>query len=547
MLRSAPTVINPTHGLCIHESSALGWLVDAQKVYERRWKILAVMSLSLVITLLNNVTVNVALPELSKDLGADNTELQWIMDAYVVVFGGTLLVMGAFGDRFGRKPALMTGLAVVGLVSALTAQYATTSDHVIGARALMGLGAALVMPATLSIIVVVFPPEERAKAVGVWVGMAGIGAPIGLLVGGWAVENFDWRAVFWINPPIIALAMALGMALVPNSRDEKETPMDPVGAALSVGALGSILYAIIEGPSLGWTSNEVVGFGLLGLILTVLFVRWEKRTEHPMLPIEFFRDRGFALGLIAISLAFFVMFSFMFTQMLHFQLVRGHSAFEAALRFLPLPLGLMPMAANSDRFCAKFGSNNVVAVGLTLVGTAMLIFTTVEVGTDYVVLALIFFLTGMGMGLTMAPSTTMVMDSIPYDKAGVGSATNDASREVGGAFGIAIVGSVLNEIYQSKLVVPGGLEEHSGVVSESFPAAMQIGSELLAQGNALGLELIENARWAFVEGMTDAAVAPAIVALVNAYLVKRYMPSGSKQEGRGGSVPPVEPVGENLA
>ena len=231
--------------------------MDAQKVHERRWQILAVMSLSLVITLLNNVTVNVALPELSKDLGADNTELQWIMDAYVVVFGGMLLVMGAVGDRFGRKPALMMGLAVVGLVSALTAQYATTSDHVIGARALIGLGAALVMPATLSIIVVVFPPEERGKAVGIWVGMAGIGAPIGLLVGGWAVENFDWRMVFWINPPIIALAMVLGMLLVPNSRDEKETPMDPVGAALSVGALGSILYAIIEGPSAGWTSNEL--------------------------------------------------------------------------------------------------------------------------------------------------------------------------------------------------------------------------------------------------------------------------------------------------
>jgi len=290
-----------------------------------------------------------------------------------------------------------------------------------------------------------------------------------------------------------------------------------------------------------------VGLGTLGLVLAVLFVRWERQTEHPMLPIEFFRNRGFALGLIAISLAFFVMFSFMFTQMLHFQLVRGHTAFEAALRFLPLPLGLMPMAANSDRLCAKFGNNNVVAVGLTLVAIAMLIFSTVEIGTDYLVLGLIFLLTGMGMGLTMAPSTTMVMDSIPHDKAGVGSATNDASREVGGAFGIAIVGSVLNEIYQSKLVVPGGLEEHSGVVSESFPAAMRIGGELLAQGNTLGLELIENARWAFVEGMTDAAVAPAIVALVNAYLVKRYMPRVSKHEGEEWSVPPVESVGENFA
>jgi len=455
------------------------------------------------------------------------------MDAYVVVFGGLLLVMGAFGDRFGRRHALLAGLAIVGLVSALTAQYASTSEQVIGARAMMGLGAALVMPATLSVIVVVFPPEERGKAVGIWVGMAGVGAPLGLLVGGWAVESFDWRAVFWINPPIIALAMILNILLVPNSRDERERPMDPIGAVLSVGALGSVLYAIIEGPSLGWTSPEILGLGAIGIILVFVFVRWESRTEYPMLPMEFFQNRGFSLGLIAISLAFFVMFSFMFTQMLHFQLVREKSAFEAALRFLPLPLGLMPSAANSDKLCERFGSNNVVSVGLAIIGTAMLIFTTVDVGTAYETLALIFFLIGVGMGLTMAPSTTMVMDSIPHDKAGVGSATNDASREVGGAFGIAIVGSAVNEIYQREMVVPNGLESYSGVVSESFPAAIRIGNELVAQGNMLGMELIDNAQLAFVEGMTGAAAISALVAIVNAVLVKLYMPKRSVSKAEG--------------
>ncbi|MBI87567.1 MAG: MFS transporter [Euryarchaeota archaeon] len=499
-------------------------------VHRGRWLILGVMSLSLVITLLNNVTVNVALPELSKDLEADNTELQWIMDSYLVVFGGLLLVMGALGDRFGRKWALLVGLGIVGSVSALTAQFATTSEQVIAARAMMGLGAALVMPATLSVIVVVFPPEERGKAVGVWVGMAGIGAPIGLLVGGWAVEGFDWRAVFWVNPPIIAIAMILTILLVPNSKDENEAPMDLVGSVLSVGALGSILYAIIEGPSLGWDSEEFVALGFTGVLLTFVFIRWELRTENPMLPIDFFRDRGFSMGLIAISLAFFVMFSFMFTQMLHFQLVRGHAAFEAALRFLPLPLGLMPMAANSDRICERFGNNNVVAFGLALIGTAMMIFTTVDSDTNYQKLALIFFLIGMGMGLTMAPSTTMVMDSIPHDKAGVGSATNDASREVGGAFGIAIVGSAVNEIYQREMEVPEGLEMHQEVVLESFPAAIRIGSDLIIQGNSLGIDLVANAKFAFMEGMTGAAAISAFVAIVNAILVKLYMPSGSAME-----------------
>ncbi len=506
----------------------------SDSLHEGRWLILGVMSLSLVITLLNNVTVNVALPELSKDLGADNSELQWIVDAYLVVFGGMLLVMGALGDRFGRKWALLVGLGIVGSVSALTAQFATTSEQVIGARALMGFGAALVMPATLSVIVVVFPPEERGKAVGVWVGMAGIGAPIGLLVGGWAVEGFDWRAVFWINPPIIAIAMLLTIVLVPDSKDESDAPLDLMGAVLSVGAIGSILYAIIEGPSLGWTSGEVLALGFTGSLLTIVFISWEVRAEYPMLPIEFFGNRGFTMGLIAISLTFFVMFSFMFTQMLHFQLVRGHTAFDAALRFLPLPLGLMPMAANSDRICGRFGNHNVVSFGLALIGTAMMIFTTVDPNTDYQTLALVFFLIGMGMGLAMAPSTTMVMDSIPHDKAGVGSATNDAGREIGGAFGIAIVGSTVNGIYQSKMVVPEGLEMHREVVLESFPAAIRIGSDLIDQGSSLGMELISNARFAFMEGMTGAAAISAFVAFVNAILVKLYMPSRSAMEAKDG-------------
>ena len=279
--------------------------MDDETVHRRRWAILGVMSMSLVIVMLNNVTLNVALPELSKDLKADNTELQWILDAYALVFGGLLLVMGALGDRFGRKAALQIGLLLVATASALTATYATTSGEVIAARAVMGIGAALVMPATLSVVVVVFPPEERGKAVGIWAAMAGIiGAPIGLLVGGWAVENYDWQMVFWINVPIIALALLLGLFLVPKSRDNQERPLDPIGALLSIGALGSILYSIIEAPSHGWTSVETLGVAALGLLFTLAFIRWEKRVEHPMLPIEFFSSPGFSMGLVAIMLAF---------------------------------------------------------------------------------------------------------------------------------------------------------------------------------------------------------------------------------------------------
>jgi EmrB/QacA subfamily drug resistance transporter len=488
------------------------------EVYERRWAILAVMSLSLVIVILNNVTLNVALPELSKELNADNTDLQWMVDAYALIFGGTLLVMGAIGDRFGRKPALQLGLIMVAITSGATAMYASTSEHVILARAVMGLGAALVMPATLSVVVVVFPSEERGKAVGIWAAMAGAGAPIGLIVGGWSVENYGWEMVFWINVPVIVLALILGFFIVPNSRDSQKRPLDLFGSLLSIGALLSILYAIIEAPNVGWTSIETLGIGALGVLLTLAFIKWERTTEHPMLPISLFGKMGFTMGLVAISLAFFVMFSFMFTQMLHFQLVRGHTALAAAIRFIPLPLGLMPAAANSDKLVAKFGNNNVVALGLTLVCAGMLLFTTVEVGTEYLRIALTFFILGLGMGLTMAPSTTLVMDSIPEDKAGVGSATNDASREVGGALGIAIGGSVLNQIYQDKLVIPEGMEAYSTVLTESFPAAMRIGLEM---GN---MDLIHNARLAFMDGMVGSAMVSAGIALITAILVKFYMP-----------------------
>jgi len=498
---------------------------DLESQYpDNRWLILGVMSLSLVIVMLNNVTLNVALPNLSTSLGADNSELQWIMDAYALVFGGTLLVMGALGDRFGRKGALQIGLLIVGTASAWTAFFADSSTDVILARGIMGLGAALVMPSTLSVVLVVFPPKERGKAIGIWAAMAGIGAPIGLLVGGWAVENYDWEMAFLINVPVILIALVAGAIIVPRSKDEQQRPLDGGGAVLSVLVLGSLLYGIIEGPSLGWTDGRVLGAFATSLITTLLFVYSQKKTEFPLLPLEFFKDRRFSIGLIAISMAFFVMFSFMFMQMLHFQLVRGHSPLSAAIRFFPLPIGLMPAAANSDRLVAKFGRPNVIATGLSLVALGLFLFTQVNIDTSYAQIAATFFLLGLGIGLTMAPSTTAVMDSIPESKAGVGSATNDSSREVGGALGIAIGGSILNEIYQSTIVIPASASAKASIIQESFPAAMTVGQQMLAAGNTDGALLIASARESFIEGMVGACVISAIIALLAAIIVKLKMP-----------------------
>lgn len=498
---------------------------DSESRYpDNRWLILGVMSLSLVIVMLNNVTLNVALPNLSTSLSADNSELQWIMDAYALVFGGTLLVMGALGDRFGRKGALQIGLVIVGVASAWTAFFADSSTDVILARGMMGLGAALVMPSTLSVVLVVFPPNERGKAIGIWAAMAGIGAPIGLLVGGWAVENYDWEMAFLINVPVILIALVAGAIIVPRSKDEQERPLDGGGAILSVLVLGSLLYGIIEGPSLGWSDSRVVGAFVTFIVTILLFVYWQKKVEYPLLPLEFFKDKRFTIGLIAITMAFFVMFSFMFMQMLHFQLVRGHSPLSAAIRFLPLPLGLMPAAANSDRLVAKFGRPNVIATGLCFVALGLFLFTQVNIDTSYAQIAATFILLGVGIGLTMAPSTTAVMDAIPEAKAGVGSATNDSSREVGGALGIAIGGSILNEIYQSTIVIPASASAKSAIIQESFPAAISVGQQMLAAGNTEGALLIASARESFIEGMVGACVVAAIVALLAAIIVKLKMP-----------------------
>jgi EmrB/QacA subfamily drug resistance transporter len=488
---------------------------------DNRWMILGVMSLSLIIVMLNNVTLNVALPELSKDLRAGNSELQWIMDSYALVFGGTLLLMGALGDRFGRKGALQIGLIIVASASAWTALYADTSNQVIFARAAMGLGAALVMPSTLSMVLVVFPSEERGKAIGIWAAMAGIGAPIGLLVGGWAVENYDWQMVFLINVPVIIIALIAGALIIPRSKDSTRKPLDLVGSALSVVALGSLLYGIIEGPSLGWDDQNVILAFVVFLLSGVMFVRSQLRSEHPLLPLEFFSQRQFTIGLMAIALAMFVMFSFMFMQMLHFQLVRGLSPLEAAIRFFPLPLGLMPAAANSDRLVGKLGRKKVVSLGLTLVTAGLLLFTLVTTETAYVQIALTFVLLGLGMGLTMAPSTTAIMEAIPETKAGVGSATNDASREIGGALGIAIGGSVLNQIYQKSLVIPESFSHMKDVLSSSFPAAMRVGAET---GGPEGAALIASAQEAFVSGMVGSCYVAAAVAAIAAIIVWTKMP-----------------------
>ena len=410
--------------------------------------------------------------------------------------------------------------------------YAESSEQVIAARAVMGLGAALVMPSTLSIIVTIFPMDERPKAIGIWAATAGIGAPIGLFVGGVIVQNYDWSMVFWVNVPIAILAIITSAIIVPESKDNNQTKLDLVGSLLSIAALGTFLYTIIEAPNMGWFSAKTLGLTILAGVLLYTFSKWEKKIEHPMLPMSFFKEPGFITGLIAVSLAFFVMFTFLFTQMLHFQLVRGHDALIAAMHLLPLPFALLPAASNSDKLVEKFGRRKVVSTGLLMLTTGMLLFATqVTIDSDYTVIAIVFLILGVGMGLTMAPSTSLIMQGIPTDKVGIGSATNDASREIGGAMGIAIGGSLLNEFYQAKFKLPDDIDPStlSADPNVSFPAAIRIGEELRDSGIPAGQELIDIGREAFMYGMTSSAAGSAVISLVAAVIVMVWMPDSKVQ------------------
>jgi EmrB/QacA subfamily drug resistance transporter len=416
---------------------------------ERRWWVLAAMCLSLVTISLSNTSLNVALPTLERDLHASSAGLQWIVDAYSLVFAGCLLTAGAAGDRFGRRAALNVGLVIFGLASAL-ATLSSSAGQLIAARGVMGVGAAFIMPATLSVIAHVFPPDERSRAVAIWAGFAGAGGAAGSVLSGWLLQHFWWGSIFLSNVAAVVVALIVGAVLVPSSKDESAPRLDPVGAMLSIVGLAVLLYAIIEAPGNGWLSRET-GVGLAAAAVTLaLFVLWEQTVAEPMLDLGLFRDRTFTGAASTITVIFFVMYGTVFVVTQVLQVALGYTPLEAGLRILPLPLAFMASAPQSARLVRRWGLRPVVCCGLGLlaVGTGLLSLSATS-GT-YPVLAAGLLVAAIGMGLTTAPSTGAIMFSVPLGKAGVASAVNDTTRELGGSLGVAALGSVLTSSYHAQ-------------------------------------------------------------------------------------------------
>ena len=494
-----------------------------QAAYERRWAILGVLCLSLFMVIIGNTVLNLALPTLVRELHATNTQLQWIVDAYSLVFAGFLFTGGALGDRFGRKGLLQIGLALFGAGSALST-LATSANHLIATRALMGLAGALVMPATLSILANVFPPQERGRAIGVWAGVAGAGAAIGPIASGVLLEHFYWGSIFFVNVPVVVTALVLGYLIVPTSRDPARTPLDPVGALISIGALGSLLFAIIEAPRRGWTEAGTVAAFILALVLIALFVYWELHTDHPMLNLHFFQHPGFTGGAIAITLVFFTMFGSFFLLTQYLQLVKGYTPLGAGVRTLPMAMTMMVAAPSAARLVERFGSRRVVTMGLAIVAFGMAVFSRAGVDTNYWYIAAALVVLAIGMANTMAPSTGAIMTSLPMAKAGVGSAVNDTTRELGGSLGVAVIGSLMASRYTAAIHHRAGSLPKAvlNVADHSLGAALGVARSL---GGVRGAELASAARSAFVDATHVALLVGAAVAAFGAFLIFRILPA----------------------
>jgi EmrB/QacA subfamily drug resistance transporter len=519
----------PTSGRVVRRHRRLSPEAGSAAAHDRRWYALAVLCVSLLVIVIDNTIVNVALPTLQNDLGTSITGLQWVVDAYTLVFAGFLLTFGALGDRFGRKGALNIGLAVFALASTAAA-FSSGVNQLVGARAVMGLGAALIMPATLSIITNVFiDARERAIAIGIWAGVAGMAIALGPVAGGFLLEHFWWGSVFIVNVPIVAGALVAGYFLVPTSRSHEPRPIDVAGALLSIVGLLALVWAIIEAPSKGWTSTPIVTAFAIAAVALITFVVWERRTPYPMLNVNFFRNPRFTAASLTVTLMFFALIGFVFLATQYLQFVLGYSPLQAGIRTLPFAFAMMFTSLLSSKLVEWAGTKRVVVTGMLVFAVGMVIASTSTVGSGYPRIAIAMLLLGGGMGFAVAPSTDSIMGSLPRHEAGVGSAVNDTSREVGAALGVAVIGSLLSSMYGSQFAehAPAALPPAARHAADnSLGAALAVSSQL---GRA-GAGIAEVAREAFVYAMTRASLVTAAIALVGAFVAWRFLPARASDE-----------------
>jgi EmrB/QacA subfamily drug resistance transporter len=499
------------------------WVTSAREGagYPRRWWAMGVLSLALFVLGIDHTVLNTAIPRLALALKPSIGELLWIVDGYVIVFAGLLMLGGTIGDRLGRKHLLMIGIVIFGAGSALSAWAGSPWQLIIG-RGIMGMGAAFIMPATLSTVTNMFPAAERTRAIAIWSAVPVIGLMVGPIVSGWLLEHFWFGSVFLINLPLVPLVLFGTMAVVPETRDESRPRIDWVGAILSFAGLVLLLYAIIEVSSRGWTDARVIGTGLAAAVIFAVFFRWEKRVDQPLLDLSLFRDARFSAASGSITLVFFAMAGMIFALSQYLQFVLGYSPLQAALRLLPVAVTSTVAALASTRLVDHLGRRIMVGGGLTLAALGFLVLSHVGDVGGYGIVAFSQCLLGLGIGCATAPATGSIMDAVPPAKAGVGSAVNDTTREVGGALGVAVLGSVLASLYSSGMTgavrgLPGAA---AAAARDSLPGAVEAARALGKGGAALG----SAANAAFTSAMSTTLIVGAAVAMMGAVLAFVFVP-----------------------
>lgn len=496
-----------------------------EKIYERRWYTLAVLCLSLMVVMVGNTALNVALPVLARDLNATNSQLQWMVDSYSLVFAGLLFTAGAVGDRFGRKGILQAGLVLFGLASLYAGTIADSANSLIWARAVMGMAGAMIMPATLSILTNIFPTKERARAVGIWAGVSGAGVAFGPLLTGFVLEHYSWHSVFLINIPLIIITLLAGAVLIPRTADPDHTHLDPLGAVFSIVGLVALVYAIIEAPIHGWTSPETLVVGFFGLAVLGIFVWWELRVKHPMLDVRLFKNPAFGISALSLTMVFFALMGVFFNMSQLLQLVFGYSPLESAVRMLPVAFTLMISAPLSPRLVEKFGKRRPVAGGMLTVALGIFLLSRIGIDSSYFALAISMVVVALGMGIAMSPTTDLLMSAVPKNRAGMGSAMNDTTRELGASLGIAVLGSLLASQYCQKITpiavrVP---EAARSYVEQSLAGALTVAKQAGQQGDLLATA----AKEAWMSGYQYSLVIGAIIITIAAFVAFKGLPENS--------------------
>ena len=491
----------------------------------RRWQILGVLVLALLVTSIDHTIINVAMPRLVSDLGASAAQLQWIVASYTIVFAGLLLTAGSLGDRFGRRHALLAGLAGF-LAGSVIAATAGSTAMLIAGRCVMGAGGALIMPTTLSILVNVFgDPRERAKAIAAWTAASAAGIALGPIIGGALMRSFSWSSVFWINVPLLVAAIAGTMHLVPNSRDPHATRLDPIGAVLSIAAISTLVYAIVQAPEHGWTATSSMANFAVGSVLAVVFVGWELRRDQPMLDVALFRGRGFSAGSITLTLLFFAMAGTVFLQAQYLQVVLGYTPLVAGVAIVPAAAAMLLGTGAGAHLAAMHGARVAVTAGTLLATAGIAVQAAFADGGSYLPTGIGLFLFGLGAGMAMPAATEVIMASLPPSRAGVGSAVNDTVREFGGALGVAVIGSVAATSYASSMGgelarFPELTATDRSLIRNNVGAAIDVSHRLGGSGN----EIASAARSAFIDSMHTSLWIATALALGAALVARTQLP-----------------------